>query len=210
MENLGPLFIPPGDATEAIPAVLPLLLALGAIAACVWLLVRGKAGESMMVASIATVPILAFALSDAVLIERSMRTEFCVTCHLMEPLLETARPEDPASLASIHISRGAVSDSQACFTCHSGYGLHGEFDAKLAGVRHMILTVLDTHSQPLAIHGTFDIDSCRNCHAASVRFRSVEAHQVQEIQDALLAGEMSCTGMCHPAAHSDVAIGAAP
>jgi hypothetical protein len=34
----------------------------------------------------------------------------------------------------------------------------------------------------------------------------VEAHQDPDMQQALLSGEMSCTGVCHPAAHPDWAL----
>lgn len=208
MNELGPLFTYPGDLIEAIPGYLPMALALAAVALASWILIRRKVGEGLMTAGLVTLPVLAFALSDAVLLERSKKTEFCVSCHLMEPLLETARPEDPESLASIHIARGAVPVSKACYTCHSGYGLLGTVDAKIAGVRHMLLTVTGTHSVPLEIHGRFDINSCLSCHAESARFRDQPSHQARDIQDLLLAGDMNCTD-CHVPAHSPEAIGAA-
>ena len=37
-------------------------------------------------------------------------------------------------------------------------------------------------------------------------WRAVEAHATEEIVRALLSREMSCTGMCHPAAHPPEAL----
>ena len=206
MEELGPLFTHPGEVSEIIPGALPLALAVAALVLGSWILVRGKVGESLAAAGLVTLPMLAFALSDFVVIERSKKADFCVSCHLMKPLLDTARPEDSTSMASIHIARGAVPSGTACYTCHAGYGIFGEVDAKLAGVRHMYMTVLGTHSNPLEIYGTFDIDSCLGCHSSSKRFQDVEAHRTPQIQSALLARQMSCTGACHVSAHSEQAV----
>ena len=59
---------------------------------------------------------------------------------------------------------------------------------------------------PLQIRGSYNIDACLACHAESGRFRAVVAHQLPDIQRALLAREMGCTGACHPAAHPPEAL----
>ena len=57
------------------------------------------------------------------------------------------------------------------------------------------------------LNGLFDINSCLNCHAQAERFRAVEAHRPPDVQEALMSGEMSCAGLCHPAAHPESALG---
>jgi hypothetical protein len=123
----------------------------------------------------------------------------------MEPLLDTVSTDDP-SLAAVHITAGAVPTSQSCYTCHSGYGLHGNVNAKLSGVRHMLMELTGSYDLPLTLHGDFDLKSCMGCHSESSRFREQPAHQPIEIQDALLSGAMTCTGACHPAAHPPEAL----
>ncbi len=91
--------------------------------------------------------------------------------------------------------------AQSCYGCHSGYGMWGDMRAKAAGMRHMLHTVLGTYDFPLELAQPHDIGACLACHAESRRFRGVEAHAASDIQDALLAGEMTCSGMCHPSAH---------
>jgi len=81
--------------------------------------------------------------------------------------------------------------------------------AKFAGVQHMIHTVTGGYEYPLKPRATFDIESCRSCHATAKPFREVEAHQDADMQAMLLTGEMSCTGVCHPAAHPDWALNGA-
>ena len=203
--EISPLFTHPGDLTEPIVGVLPLAIALVAMAICAVGLVRGRLGESLLVGGIVILPLLAFALGNAVLLERSKQTDFCVSCHVMEPIYESTRSED-GSLAATHVTRGAVPTARSCYICHSGYGIWGDVGAKLSGVEHMVHTVLGSYEYPLALYAAYDVDGCLQCHAESARFRAVEAHAVEEIQQALMAREMSCTGACHPAAHPPEAL----
>jgi hypothetical protein len=99
-----------------------------------------------------------------------------------------------------------VPHRDACFVCHSGYGIWGTLDAKMAGLMHMVRTATGYYMLPIALNWPFDIDACLGCHATAQRFRAVDMHQDPDIQKALVAREMSCTGVCHPAAHPDAAL----
>ncbi len=205
MNDLGPLFTHPGDLSDPIPGGFAILIAAVALAFCLWVMLRGRVSDALLGTSLVTLPVLAFAVTGAVLVERSKETDFCMSCHIMKPLLATATPED-TSLAGIHISRGAVPTAQSCYTCHAGYGLQGDVGAKLAGVRHMVLELTGAYELPLTLHGDFDLKSCQGCHAEASGFRAQPAHAAPEIQEALLSGQMRCTGMCHPAAHPPEAL----
>jgi len=123
----------------------------------------------------------------------------------MTPVLKSLQSND-GSLASTHYARGLVPHDEACFTCHSGYGIWGGVDAKMAGVRHMTHSVTGNYPIPLAKNGPFDIDSCLGCHAFASNFRAVEAHRDPDLQQQLVTRELSCTGACHPAAHPPEAL----
>jgi nitrate/TMAO reductase-like tetraheme cytochrome c subunit len=204
----GPLFAGPAGA-QGIPwsAVLPLVVALPAIALLVLGLLRGRLPASFTAAGL-LLPFAAYGLGSLYVMEGSKQTEFCGSCHIMTPILASVRGAD-GSLASIHYMRGLVPYDQACYTCHSGYGIWGNFDAKVAGLSHMARTVTGDYELPLKMWAPFDIDSCLGCHAHAPSFRNVEAHQDADLQKALLAREMSCTGVCHPEAHPASALGGA-
>jgi len=206
VDELGPLFNHPGDFTEAIPGELALVAALIGFALGLFVLLRGNASATMLSTTLLTVPILSAALGTGVLADRSKETSFCVSCHVMQPILDSALDDQGTSLAAVHVTRGAVPRSQACYTCHAGYGMFGDVSAKLAGLRHMVVEVLETYEYPIELHGKFDVAACQSCHAESTGFRSVEAHKAEEIQQALLAGDMSCAGMCHAVAHEPEAL----
>ncbi len=208
-QALGPLFVPPADVhwfwivvlLPAVPAIVMLTIALvrgrfpggrligGGIAAAAWLL-----------------SLFAYLLGAIHLTEEAKRVEFCGSCHeTMPPLVESLR-SDEESLAAIHYQRGAVSRSEACYTCHSGYGIWGTVSAKEAGIGHMWRTLTRHYEFPLEHKGPFDIDSCQNCHAATKAFRDVEEHRDPELAAAMVSREIGCTGDCHPAAHPEDAL----
>ena len=138
--------------------------------------------------------------------DASKEVEFCGSCHeTMSPLVEAMR-HDGDSLAAVHYRGGAVSHREACYECHSGYGLYGDMGAKLAGVRHMLRAATGQYTFPLELHGSFDLDSCLECHATAEPFRAVEVHRDPDLQQQLVGGELGCTGLCHAEAHPDWAL----
>lgn len=201
-ETVGPLFVHPGDVGEPIFWVLPAGFAVAGALVCVVGLVRGRLDKTLLVSGVIFVPAIAYTLSDFVLMSRSKATSFCTSCHVMQPVADSTHDADNGSLAAIHVTRGAVPTATSCYTCHSGYGIWGGVNAKVAGIRHMVSTVTGNYEFPLQLRGPYDISSCLACHAESAEFRSETAMPVHEaVAEALLSGEMGCAGACHPQAH---------
>jgi hypothetical protein len=196
---VGPLFAGPAAGGVPWSAVLPILVAVPAIALLVVGLVRGRLPTAFAAAAV-FLPVAAYALGSLYVLEGSKQTSFCGSCHVMTPLLASLEADD-GSLASTHFTRGLVPHDEACYTCHSGYGIWGGVDAKRAGVMHMIRTVTGRYELPLKLNGTFDIDSCLGCHAFAPAFRAVADHRNPDLQKQIMAHEISCTGLCHPEAH---------
>lgn len=205
MDATSPLFAGP-PATHGIDwlAVLATLVGGAAAILLLWGLIRGRLPTSYAAAAV-LLPLAAYALASLHMLEGSKQVAFCGSCHVMTPLLNSLQGND-GSLASTHYARGLVPHDQACFTCHSGYGIWGGLDAKMAGVMHMVRTATGWYTLPLTLNGPFDINSCLGCHAFAASFRAVEAHQDPDLQKQLLAHEISCTGACHPAAHPESAL----
>jgi cytochrome c nitrite reductase small subunit len=202
----GPLFVsPPVQPAVDWLRLLPILVALPAAAILAWGVARGRLPPALAVAGL-VLPIVAYGLGMLLVMEESKGTQFCGSCHVMVPVVQHLVVSDNPSLAAIHYQRGLVPTGEACYTCHSGYGIWGTFDAKKAGVMHMVRALTGRYALPLKILGTFDIASCLGCHAGAASFRAVEAHQAPDLQAALLNRSMSCTGACHPAAHPDEAL----
>jgi hypothetical protein len=178
-----------------------------AVAILLWGLLRGRLGPAAGAAGIVFLPLVTYGLGSLLVLEDSRNVAFCGSCHVMTPIVASLdMTDDGSSLAATHCARGAVSHEQACYVCHSGYGIWGTLDAKIAGLGHMLRTVTGGYQLPIKLNGAFDIDSCLGCHARAPRFRAVEAHQPLDVQRALIAREMSCTGLCHPTAHPEAAL----
>ncbi len=203
----GPLFAsPPVEPAVDWTHVLPLLVAAPAILILLVGLVRGRLPPALAAAGIVGLPIAAYGLGVLMLLETSKDVRFCGSCHVMTPIVASLSDAGDDSLAAVHYTRGLVPTGEACYVCHSGYGIWGTVDAKKAGMMHMVRTVTGKYELPIALHGTFDIESCLSCHAGAASFRAVAAHQDPDLQRALLDRTMSCTGICHPAAHPAAAL----
>ncbi len=208
VQDLGPLFVHP--ATDHYLWIVVVVVAAVGVAIAAIGLVRGRLGPRAAFAGLAVIPALAALLGNIVVMQESTSVEFCGSCHVtMSPIVASIRADD-GSLASIHYKRGAVHTGDACYDCHSGYGIWGGLDAKMAGVSHMIHMVSGRYEYPLSMRAPFNIDSCLSCHAETPKFRKSPAHNLENVQAGLLSREMGCTGMCHPAAHPADALNGVP
>jgi hypothetical protein len=197
----GPLFSGPAGAHGIHwMAVLAILLGVAAVPLLLWRLVGGHRLPIGFTVAAVLLPVAAYGFAMLHMMEGSQQVTFCGSCHVMTPILKSLQGND-GSLASMHYARGLVPHDKACFTCHSGYGIWGGIDAKMAGVRHMLHSLTGDYEKPLTMNGPFDIDSCLGCHAFAVSFRAVEAHRDPDLQKQLVTRELSCTGACHPPAH---------
>lgn len=205
MDPHGPLFAgPPAAHGISWAAVLAIAVAIVAALLLLWVLIRGRLPAGYAAAAV-LLPLAAYAFAALYLLEGAKQVTFCGSCHLMTPIVQSLESNDD-SLASIHYARGRVPHEQACFACHSGYGIWGGVDAKVAGIRHMLLTVTGRYTLPLRHGGPFDIDSCLGCHAFAQNFRAVEDHQDLDLQKELVERKIGCTGDCHPAPHPESAL----
>ncbi|MEW6271151.1 MAG: hypothetical protein AB1689_17855 [Thermodesulfobacteriota bacterium] len=201
----GPLFAgPPGAHGFSWLEALPILVAAVAAALLVLRLVKRNLPTGVAAAAL-LLPIAAYGLGSLFLLEESKQVSFCGSCHIMTPIVASLQAND-GSLASMHYTRGLVPHDEACYTCHSGYGIWGTMDAKRAGIMHMVRTVTGDYKFPLKTRGPFDIDSCLGCHSQVPSFRAVVAHQDPDLQKQLVDREIGCTGICHPAAHPESAL----
>src|SRR5215475_13844980 len=71
-------------------------------------------------------------------IERSKRTQFCLSCHIMEPYGKSLYVDDATYIPAAHFQNNRVPREEACYTCHTDYTLYtGGINAKIHGVRHL-------------------------------------------------------------------------
>ena len=201
VEELGPLFVNPPE-THFL-WIVAAATALATTGLALYGLVRGSVRAELLVGGLILLPAFLLVLANLVVLDQSKETEFCGSCHEPMAPVVASLAEDNGSLAAIHYRRGAIKGETACYTCHSGYGLAGDLAAKTAGLGHMWARLTDHYDLPLAMRAPFDIDSCLDCHRGAQSFRDVPSHSDREIQERLMSRELSCTTVCHPAAHPE-------
>jgi hypothetical protein len=201
-EELGPLFVLPHDPRYL--WIVALLAAAPAIGIALFGLVRGRLPAVAGAAGV-LIPVFAYVLGHLFVLEESKSVAFCGSCHETMGPVAASLGQDNGSLASIHWRRGRVPHADACYKCHSGYGIWGSVRAKRAGISHMVHTLTGSYEFPLQAR-SFDVHSCLGCHAEAVPFRSVEVHRDPDLQRQLLSGELGCAGLCHPPAHPEEAL----
>ena len=185
-------------------ADLSLGLLVVAALALVAMVVRRPAAAATLGGRIAAFAAL-FALPGLVLLggaarhyEQAKTTTFCLSCHVMEPWLQSLHVDDPRFLPAAHYQNRRVPVDRACYTCHTNYTMFGGVEDKLRGVRHVWHAVRGTASDPVELYEPFENRACLACHQGSRSYEQEAAH-ARFLAD-LRQGMRSCV-MCHNLAH---------
>lgn len=146
---------------------------------------------------------LAYVVNAGLAITGAKPVSFCGSCHVMDGYVEDLRNPDSEHLASLHYQFRWINDHQ-CYTCHSDYGLFGDVQAKLAGLRHVWFYTVGGYEVPLKIRGTYNNQRCLFCHGPVKSYREVPEHEKNEAK--IATSEQSCIGgSCHVSPHPKAA-----
>jgi nitrate/TMAO reductase-like tetraheme cytochrome c subunit len=158
--------------------------------------VVGRAAMGILVFAV-----LPVAWSGAVVINRlnSMKTVvFCNSCHVMEPYVASLKVDNPESIPAIHYQNNWVPQQQACYDCHSEYGMFGDVKAKLNGLKHVYVNFISGPPDDIKLYKPYQNSDCLHCHGTAKRFQENEDH-VDNMED-INSGETSCLD-CHDVGH---------
>lgn len=142
---------------------------------------------------------LAYVLNAGLAISGATSVAFCNSCHVMNPYVADLQNPDSEHLAAMHYQNRWIADHQ-CYTCHSDYGLFGDVQAKMAGLRHVWHYTVGDWEVPLKIRGTYDNQRCLFCHGPVQGWQDESAHQKN--LTAIERSEKSCiSAACHVSPH---------
>lgn len=179
------------------------VLALGAIALIVAVLARNAAfrvrpaAKWLLFGGFFVLPSMTMLLGNIVGFHRVKQS--CAECHTMDPWVSDMKDPKSTTLAAKHYQNRWINEDQ-CYTCHTGYGLAGNLDAKIGGVRHVMHYYVTGVPKEIKIHKPFTQETCLHCHAEGASYLKVEQHTDPEFKPKILGGEMSCFE-CHEAPH---------
>ena len=151
-------------------------------------------------------PLICLAMGTNYHIERSKQTQFCLSCHEMEPYGKSLMVDDPAHLAAAHFQNHRVPADAACFTCHTTYAMFGDIRAKMHGLRHVYVHYLRTPPAPedIRLYDPFNNRECLHCHLGARSFEEGAVHTADPaLLPAIKANKTSCLSSgCHEVVHN--------
>lgn len=162
---------------------------------------EGRAGKALAFLGWFVLPVAALGFGVEAHMERAKSTEFCLSCHVMEPYGESLRLDDSSFLPASHVQNRRVDPDHACYSCHVDYTLFGGVEAKMAGVKHLWIYYTGQAPPPgeIELYEPYENSVCLHCHGGARSFEESEFH------DGMLAdlrsGEMSCLD-CHDQMHA--------
>ena len=195
----------------ALPSTLILLL-IAVTAVLIGVLVfrpgltSSRGGKILAFFVLFLLPLICVGMGTTYHIDRSKGTEFCLSCHEMEPYGKSLMLDDPAHLAAAHFQNHRVPADEACYTCHTNYAMFGGFRAKMHGLKHIYVHYLGTPPAPEAIrlYDPYNNRECLHCHQGARSFEQGAVHIADpELLPAVKANKTSCLSSgCHEVVHN--------
>lgn len=156
-------------------------------------------GKAVIFLALFVLPAIVFAGSTAHHLERATSTEFCLSCHVMEPYGRSLNIDSVEHLPAVHVQNRLVPPDHACYSCHASYTMFGDLRAKLRGIRHVSVNYVGIIPDRLSLYEPFPNADCLGCHASARNFEENMFHG--GIRAELEADETSCLA-CHTATHA--------
>ncbi|HEX7184430.1 MAG TPA: NapC/NirT family cytochrome c [Thermoanaerobaculia bacterium] len=184
---------------DALVAVVLIAIALIALVVLRPSLTAARGGRILAFLAFLVLPVLATAMGLSAHMEQSKSTEFCLSCHVMQPYGRSLHVDDETWLPAQHFQNNRVPRDRACFTCHTDYTLFGDAKAKLRGLRHVYVYYLGNIPKKIQLYEPYNNRECLHCHAGARSFEESDLHK--EIRADLGSSNTSCLE-CHDAAHN--------
>jgi len=170
-------------------------------------LVVGATGRTLSLVAFAVLPVVATTFGMNAQLEASKSTEFCLSCHAMEPYGESLKLDDLAHVPAAHFQNSRVPRDHACFSCHTTYTMYGDAAAKWKGLRHLYVNYIGTIPAKIELYEPFKNRECLHCHGGARTFEEQDFHI--EYREALQTNETSCLE-CHDLTHEVEKLGELP
>jgi nitrate/TMAO reductase-like tetraheme cytochrome c subunit len=193
------------DWATRLSLVISALILLGILASLLLYRDRQTSGNALWLSliSLAVLPLVLIPIGNFAVFETATEVRFCGTCHLvMKPYVDDLHDAKSHSLAAAHFQQRS-SPGTECYSCHSDYGMHGTYAAKLEGMRHVYKYWTSTYTFPIKMYPPgFSNELCLKCHNGAKAFMQQAIHldDDNKVSSDLLTDDTNCT-QCHGPAH---------
>ena len=165
-----------------------------------------QGGKILAFLGLFLLPLICVGMGITYHIDHSKQTQFCLSCHEMEPYGKSLLVDDPGHLTAAHFQNHRVPAEEACYTCHTNYAMFGGFRAKMHGLKHVYVHYLGTPPAPDAIrlYDPYNNRECLHCHLGARSFEEGAVHTADpDLLPAIKANKVSCVSSgCHEVAHN--------
>ena len=160
---------------------------------------ESRAGRRLAFVAFFILPMTITGLGLSAHLEHAKSTEFCLSCHAMEPYGKSLLIDDGDYLPAGHFQNGRIPRDNACFSCHTDYTMFGGVRGKLKGLQHVWVNYVGTVPETIELYDPYKNSQCLHCHAGARSFEDDELHA--EMRDELVNEDTSCME-CHDLIHS--------
>lgn len=159
-----------------------------------------RGGKQLAFVVLFLMPLAVAALGAEAHMERSKQTDFCLSCHIMEPYGTSLHIDDPMYVPAAHFQNARVPRDEACYTCHTDYVMYGGIRAKIRGLRHVYMQYVGHAVPPLHLYTPYNNRECLHCHAEARSFTEGPVHG--PLMETIKSNDLSCLSSgCHDHAH---------
>lgn len=165
-----------------------------------------RGGKQLTFVVLFILPLLTATLGAGEHMRRSEETQFCLSCHIMEPYGKSLSIDDSTYVPAAHYQNARIPRDEACYTCHTDYAMYGGVTAKLRGLHHVYVQYLGKASTPIHLYTPYNNRECLHCHEGSRSFEEAVVHSADpSIMASIRSNQLSCVSSgCHQNVH-DVA-----
>jgi len=160
-----------------------------------------RGGKILLFFVLFLLPALTLAMVSEKQIEHTKRTEFCLSCHTMEPYGRSLHVDNASYIPAAHFQNARIPRDEACYTCHTDYTLYGGVHAKLRGLVHVYKQYISHPSNPVHLYTPYNNRECLHCHQGARSFEEQAVHSA--MMDDIKSNKLSCVSSgCHDTIHN--------
>lgn len=156
-------------------------------------------GKILIFFSFFILPIAAVAIGTSLQLENSKTTQFCQSCHVMEPYVKSLYVDSGDYIPASHFQNNRLPRESACYTCHTTYTMFGGLQGKIRGLRHLYVNYMGKVPEKIVLYSPYENRECLYCHDGARSFEENVIHT--GIRDVLQANKISCLS-CHNLVHN--------
>jgi cytochrome c-type protein NapC len=162
-----------------------------------------RSGKIYAFGALFILPIFAGFMGTSEHMERSKKTEFCLSCHVMSDYGKSLQVDDRALIPAVHFQNSMVPREKACYTCHTDYTMYGDLKSKMRGLKHVYVQYFGKAPEKIKLYNAYNNRECLHCHNGSRSFEEGATHNQDEKTLGLIrSNKLSCSSTgCHENIH---------